>query len=82
MAEFTNPQRKALAAKGLAMPDGGYPIRNRADLTNAIQASGRAGSEEEQRKVRRFIIKRANALELSALIPPNWNSDGTTKAAS
>lgn len=81
MAEFTNPQRKALAAKGEAMPDGGFPIRNRADLLNAIQSVGRAGGPEEQKKVRKFIIKRANALGLSGLLPATWASDGTTKAA-
>lgn len=82
MAEFTVAQRKQLAKAGEAMPDGSYPIRNSADLSNAIQSVGRAGSPEDQAKVRRFIIKRARALDLTSKIPQNWNSDGTTKSGS
>ena len=38
---FSPSERKVLAQKGLAMPDGGYPISNRKDLENAISAYGR-----------------------------------------
>src|SRR6184192_1463329 len=37
---FTADQRKALAKKGAAMPDGSFPIENEQDLRNAIQAVG------------------------------------------
>lgn len=80
MAEFTTAQRKQMAKAGTAMPDGGYPIRNRDDLKNAIQAVGRAGSPQEIAAARRFIMKRARALDLASMIPPNWNSDGTVKS--
>lgn len=41
-AEFSEKQRKSLAKKKEAMPDGSFPIRNTSDLKNAIQAVGRA----------------------------------------
>lgn len=84
MADPSMAQRKTLAKKGQAIPNkdsgGSYPVRNRAELKDAIQAVGRAGSPEDQAKVRRFIMKRARALDLSSMIPPNWNPDGTTKS--
>lgn len=83
MAELDTAQRKKLAAQGKAIKSkeggGSYPIRNRSDLQNAIQSVGRAGSPEDMAKVRRFIMKRARELDLSSLIPENWNSDGSTK---
>jgi hypothetical protein len=81
----TQDQRKALAKTGAAMPDGSFYIRNRSDLSNAISAVGRAtpnASESEtarRNSVRRHIIKRAKALNLSNMIPDTWNSDGTLK---
>lgn len=66
--------------KGQALPGGRYPIRNRADLENAIAAVGRAkGGDAGRAIVRRFIMKRASALNLSSLIPDTWNSDGSLK---
>lgn len=79
MADFNTAQRKKLAKAGEAMPGGSYPIRNKSDLQNAIQSVGRAGSPEDMAKVRRFIMKRARALDLASLIPANWSSDGSTK---
>lgn len=80
MAEFTEKQRDRLAQQGKAMRGGRFPIRNRADLENAIRAVGRAkGGEEGRRKVRRYIIRRARALNLASLIPDTWQSDGTLK---
>jgi len=85
VAEFTAEQRRRLAARGQALPGGRFPIRNRADLENAIRAVGRAGgpegTEADRNEVRRFIIQRARALGLSELIPDTWNSDGTLKSS-
>jgi hypothetical protein len=76
----------AMVRQGKAMPAPGqdragrFPIENRADLENAIQAVGRAkGGEKGRALVRRFIMRRARALKLEALIPDNWNPDGTLK---
>ncbi len=81
MADFTAQQRRDMAASGMAMQDGAYPIRNRADLDDAIKAVGRVqpNTEAARAAVRRFCIKRAKALGLSDMIPPTWNSDGSLK---
>jgi len=65
--------RMKLADKGHAMPDGSYPIRNVADLKNAIHAYGRAPVGKEK-AVKDLIIKRANELKKPELIPDNWKS--------
>lgn len=70
--------RQEAEDKGQAMPGGRFPIRNRDDLLKAIKAVGRAkGGEAGRKAVRRFIIKRAKALSLSALIPDTWRPDGS-----
>lgn len=75
MADLSAEDRRRAAANGAAMPGGRFPIRNRGDLQNAIRAVGRASGDHDL--VRRFIIRRANALGLSSLIPGNWDSDGS-----
>lgn len=69
MADFTEQQRKDLADQGLAMPDGSYPIRNRADLARAILAIGRASDPQS---VKRWIIRRARALDAVDMLPKAW----------
>jgi len=58
-----------MAKGGMAMPDGSYPIKDVADLRNAIQAYGRAKDKEATKA---HIIKRAMALGSEDLIPENW----------
>jgi hypothetical protein len=65
--------RMKLAEKGHAMPDGSYPIRNVADLKNAIYAYGRAPVGKEK-AVKDLIIKRAKDLRKPDLIPDEWQS--------
>jgi hypothetical protein len=65
--------RMKLASKGHAMPDGSYPIRNAADLKNAIHAYGRAPVGKEK-AVKDLIIKRAKDLRKPDLIPDEWQS--------
>jgi hypothetical protein len=80
MAGYNTAQRMSAADNGQALPGGRYPIKNRADLENAIRAVGRAmGGEPGRAKVRRFIIKRARAMNMSNLIPATWNADGSLK---
>jgi hypothetical protein len=62
-------ERKKLAEKGLALPDGSYPIRNVGDLKNAIQGYGRA---KNKASAKRHIIKRARDLGKTDLIPDTW----------
>jgi hypothetical protein len=67
------------AASGAAMADGSYPIKTKADLRKAIKAVGRGGADHD--KIRAHVIKRAKALGLEALVPDNWNPDGSLKEA-
>lgn len=67
--KFSMPKRQKLAKSGKAMPHGGFPIENEADLRNAIKAVGRAKDPAE---AKRHIKKRAAALGLSKLIPEGW----------
>lgn len=87
MAQPNAEQMRRLVQQGKAMPGRGddpgrFPIRNRADLENAIRAVGRVrpNTEAARAKVRRFIIKRARALGLTNLVPDTWASDGSLKS--
>lgn len=88
MAQPPADEMRGLVKQGKAMPapdqpgPGKFPIRNRTDLENAIQAVGRVrpNTEEARAQVRRFILKRARELNLTTLIPPNWAADGSLKS--
>ncbi len=67
--DYTDERREEYADRGLAMPDGSYPIRDIGDLKNAIQAFGRAKNKPA---VKRHIKKRAKSLGRTDLIPDNW----------
>lgn len=69
MANFTAQQRATDAKKGLAMPDGSFPIRNKGDLANAIKLAGNA---KDPAKARQHIMKRARALGAKGSIPVTW----------
>ena len=60
---------------------GRFPIANREDLLNAIRAVGRVrpNTEEARAQVRRFILRRARELNLTALVPSTWAADGSLK---
>lgn len=70
--QFSDDERKRLAKQGKAMPDGGYPIRNREDLVNAVRAYGRGNNKEE---VKKWIKKRAKELDAEQYLPDNWQVD-------
>lgn len=71
-ADFTEKERKKLAKKKEALPDGSFPIRNTSDLKNAIQAIGRAKDPE---KAKAWIKKRAKALGEEDLLPETWKAE-------
>lgn len=80
-APETAAGREAAAKKGAALPSksGGaprYPTTNVAYLKKAIKAVGRGSGDHSV--IRRYLIRRANALGARNLIPDNWNSDGST----
>jgi hypothetical protein len=79
LAQISEEDRKALAEKGQALPDGSFPIRNEADLKNAIHAYGRS-KKSDRAKVRKHIIKRARQLKVSALIPEEWTTAASAEA--
>jgi hypothetical protein len=65
--------RQKLAKKGLALPDGSYPITNVDSLKDSIQAYGRS-KPGKRAAVRRHIMKRARQLDKADLIPENWKA--------
>jgi len=69
--DYSDKQRQNLADKGMALPDGSYPIKTVGDLKNAIQAFGRA---KDKAATKSHIIERAKALGKENLIPDNWKS--------
>lgn len=71
-AEFSEKERKKLAKKKEALPDGSFPIRNTSDLKNAIQAIGRAKDPD---KAKAWIKKRAKALGKEDLLPDTWKAE-------
>lgn len=68
--DYTTAQRREMASRGTAMPDGSFPIANRTDLANAIQSVGRASNYDA---ARRHIIGRARALDAIDMLPEDWN---------
>ena len=75
--EFNQNRREQLAASGDAMPDGSYPIVNRGDLQNAIQAYGRASNKGP---VKEHIMRRARALGLEDMLPEQWKNPDAAKS--
>ena len=67
---FSHKERKDLAEKGEAMPNGKYPIRNSQDLKDAIRLSG--SSDEPKEEVKSWIKKRAKELGLESELPEDW----------
>lgn len=88
MARPDAKQMRQLVQKGQAMPapgqsrPGRFQIRNQSELQDAIKAIGRVqpATDEARAKVRRFVMKRARALNLANLIPDTWDSSGNLKS--
>ena len=73
LRDVSTEERKGLADKGHAMPDGSYPIANCGDLKNAIQAIGRA---KDPAATKAHIKKRASALSCPDVsVPDDWTAD-------
>jgi hypothetical protein len=81
--KFSAEKRQALAAQGKALPDGSYPIENRTDLANAVQAVGRANNVAQ---VKAHIVTQAKKLGATDALPAEWSegqnmSKSITKSA-
>lgn len=68
---YSREQRESMADSGEAMEDGSFPIADEADLSNAIQAVGRAKDIDAAKQ---HIMKRAKELKLEDMIPEEWSS--------
>jgi hypothetical protein len=77
--DFSDEDRKKLAGEGKALPDGSFPIENDSDLSNAIQAIGRAKDPEEAKA---HIRARAKALGRTDLLPDSWGEKSEKLAKS
>lgn len=73
---FSADERRAAASSGAALPDGSFPIQNRSDLANAIQAIGRA---KDRGKAMAHIKARAKALGATSMLPDSWGSGTVNK---
>jgi hypothetical protein len=69
MAELDAEQRRKLAERGEALPDGSVPIRNKEDLSDAVQSYGRAKDKAE---AKRWIKRRARELDAEDELPDDW----------
>ena len=68
-------ERKEMADKGIAMPNGDFPIPDEGHLRSAVGHLGKYTGDEAAAK--KHIIKRAKALKLTNLLPDAW---GVSKA--
>jgi hypothetical protein len=72
--DYSMDARRRMAESGAAMPDGSFPIANRADLMNAIRSVGRASNYAA---AKRHIISRARALNAMDMLPEDWKNMAT-----
>lgn len=67
--EVSDAKRKQMAKDGTAMPDGSFPIENKADLLNAIKAQALA---KDPAAAKAHIIQQAKALGCEDELPDGW----------
>ncbi|NUQ98857.1 MAG: hypothetical protein HOY79_20630 [Streptomyces sp.] len=83
LAKYTAAEERQALSAGQAMPNAkgepSYVIKTKADLRKAIRAVGRGNKSHDS--IRAHIVKRAAALGLEAMVPDNWNTDGSLKTA-
>lgn len=69
--EVPSDEREDLAGQGNANSDGSFPIKNKSDLKNAIQAFGRSKDKPATKKL---IIRRAKELDATDSLPDKWKA--------
>jgi hypothetical protein len=72
--DYSMDARRDMAASGMAMPDGSFPIANGGDLQNAIQSVGRASNYAAAKE---HIVRRARALGMMDMLPEDWRNGAT-----
>ena len=70
-------ERKDLADKGDANPDGSFPIASKSDLKNAIKLVGHG----DKKKNKALIVRRARELGATEMIPGKWAKKAAKKDA-
>jgi len=78
MKEWNTEARRDAAAKGWALPDGSYPIADRADIRDAVLSYGR--SRADRAEVKQHIIERARQLGAVDELPEKWGVGGQNVA--
>jgi hypothetical protein len=73
LSNYTPEERRSAALLGDALPDGSHIIRNADDLGESLIAWARSGKPKGALKD--HIATRANALRLSASLPPDFKAD-------
>jgi hypothetical protein len=68
--EFSAKQRDKDAGKGIALPDGSFPIVSPKDVHNAISLMGM--SKHPESEVKAHIIRRAKAIGATGSLPAEW----------
>jgi hypothetical protein len=74
--DYDSKERRVLARQGRALPDGSFPIVTVSDLRNAIQSVGRASNYSQARN---HIIRRAEALNRTDILPEEWKPKSAKK---
>ena len=74
--EFSADDRKRAAQAGTAMPDGSFPIESKEDLSNAVQAIGRA---KNRNRAMAHIKTRAAALGATDQLPAEWKKTAKSR---
>jgi hypothetical protein len=72
--DYSMDARRDMAASGMAMSDGSFPIANGGDLQNAIQSVGRASNYAAAKE---HIVRRARALGMMDMLPEDWRNKAT-----
>jgi hypothetical protein len=75
--DYSDKERQMLARRDMALPDGSFPIVTAADLSNAVQSVGRSSNYS---RARNHIIRRAEALNRTDLLPEEWKPKKAQKA--
>lgn len=78
--DFTAAQRRDLAAKGHALPDGSYPIETKADIGPALTLAQSGHGDTAAAKA--LIKRRAKALGAEDQLPDDWNVNKEDSAMS
>jgi hypothetical protein len=67
--DWSTKSREKMAKTGQALPSGGFPIKTKVDLANAIKSYGRA---KDKAAAKAHIVDRAKALKLESMLPASW----------